>query len=202
MQVFVFSKSVSFEQHIKTVLTDSVSFKNRLEVTDNKTDVIYIVHAESFADQLFDWLARCEKEDSIIVGVATDHPNVEQMLEINIPGTQAYFNSYMAKPHYQQMLRLLDDGLSWYPPELLAKVLKIARKSVTTETKHNSLEILTPREREIALTVAKGQSNKVVAKQYGVSERTVKAHLTNIFKKLNVQDRVALVIYINEKSPV
>jgi DNA-binding NarL/FixJ family response regulator len=197
MQVFVFSQSASFNQHVKTVMTDSVSFKSNLELTENKTNVIYIVHAESFPDQLLEWLARCEKIDSILVGVATDKPSVEKMLESNIPGTQAYFNSYMAKPHYQQMLRLLDDGLSCYPPELLSQVLKIARKTIENEPKRNSLEALTPREREIALAVAQGQSNKAVAKLHGVSEVTVKAHLTHIFEKLHIQGRVALAIYIN-----
>ena len=53
---------------------------------------------------------------------------------------------------------------------------------------------LSPRERDVALQVAGGASNKVVARHLDITERTVKAHLTSIFEKLDVRDRLQLVI--------
>ena len=54
---------------------------------------------------------------------------------------------------------------------------------------------LTEREREIVRLVATGQKNREVGATLSISERTVKTHLTNIFQKLGVRDRVALVMY-------
>jgi DNA-binding NarL/FixJ family response regulator len=54
---------------------------------------------------------------------------------------------------------------------------------------------LTERELEIVRLVASGFKNKEVGAQLTISERTVKTHLTNIFQKLGVRDRVGLVMY-------
>lgn len=54
---------------------------------------------------------------------------------------------------------------------------------------------LTDRELEIVRSVAAGRKNKEVSAALGISERTVKTHLQNIFQKLGVRDRVALVMY-------
>ena len=54
---------------------------------------------------------------------------------------------------------------------------------------------LTERELEIVRLVASGYKNKEVGHQLTISERTVKTHLTNIFQKLGVRDRVGLVMY-------
>ena len=51
------------------------------------------------------------------------------------------------------------------------------------------------REREIVRLVASGQKNKEVGATLAISERTVKTHLTNVFQKLGVRDRVGLVMY-------
>ena len=52
---------------------------------------------------------------------------------------------------------------------------------------------LTSREREVILALAEGLSNKVVGRRLGLSEGTVKVHLHNIYNKLGVKNRTALV---------
>jgi len=54
---------------------------------------------------------------------------------------------------------------------------------------------LTERELEIVRLVASGYKNKEVGQTLTISERTVKTHLTNVFQKLGVRDRVGLVMY-------
>jgi len=80
----------------------------------------------------------------------------------------------------------------------LAKALDVARLSLNRSSAFNSLSQLTAREKEISFAVSDGDSNKVIAQKLGIVERTVKSHLTNIFEKLQVKDRVALVIYLNQ----
>ena len=53
------------------------------------------------------------------------------------------------------------------------------------------LSLLTPREREILALVAEGQSNAAMARELWVTEQTVKFHLSNIYRKLGVQNRTA-----------
>ena len=55
---------------------------------------------------------------------------------------------------------------------------------------------LTAREMDVLACIAKGFSNQDIAQALFVSEKTVKNHLTNIFRKLNVNDRTQALIYV------
>jgi DNA-binding NarL/FixJ family response regulator len=60
------------------------------------------------------------------------------------------------------------------------------------------LDSLSEREREVANMVCHGDNNKKIGSALAISERTVKAHLTSIFKKLHVQDRLHLAVLLKE----
>ncbi|MES2041229.1 MAG: response regulator transcription factor [Pseudomonadota bacterium] len=59
-------------------------------------------------------------------------------------------------------------------------------------------EKLTPRERETMVCVARGESNKEIARNLDVAESTVKIHVQNILKKLNLTSRVQIAVYAVE----
>jgi DNA-binding NarL/FixJ family response regulator len=63
------------------------------------------------------------------------------------------------------------------------------------------LSMLTGREQEVSRAVAKGSSNKEIARQLGITERTVKAHIGSVFQKLNVRDRLHLALIFNGQRP-
>jgi DNA-binding NarL/FixJ family response regulator len=54
---------------------------------------------------------------------------------------------------------------------------------------------LTAREREVLTLVAGGMANKLIARDLGISEKTVKAHLTNVFQRIGVQDRTQAALW-------
>lgn len=66
---------------------------------------------------------------------------------------------------------------------------------------------LSPRESEVAVAVSRAKSNKEVANELFVTEKTVKFHLTNIYKKMQVKSRAQLIVWsskhlaFEEKSP-
>ena len=59
--------------------------------------------------------------------------------------------------------------------------------------------MLTPREREIALLVGAGVSNKAIAQRLDITERTVKAHLGAVFNKLGVTGRLQLALRVTAR---
>jgi len=59
--------------------------------------------------------------------------------------------------------------------------------------------VLTPRERDVAIEVAHGATNKEVAQRLNITERTVKAHLGAVFEKLGVRDRLQLVLEFKDR---
>jgi len=54
---------------------------------------------------------------------------------------------------------------------------------------------LTPREREIIAVVLEGQSNAEISTKFAISEKTVKHHMTNIFDKIGVSNRLELALF-------
>lgn len=70
-----------------------------------------------------------------------------------------------------------------------ARVLLTNRRSPGPETK------LTDREQEVLDMVGAGLPNKTIARRLGISERTVKAHLTNVYQRLGVTDRTQAALW-------
>ena len=85
-------------------------------------------------------------------------------------------------------------GELWMRRSLVSKLLD----SLTTDTAATGttgrFAILTPREVEITHLIGKGESNKYIARYLAITERTVKSHLTTIFRKIGVVDRVKLAL--------
>lgn len=63
---------------------------------------------------------------------------------------------------------------------------------------NRKVDTLTPRETEVLKLVGEGLANKAVARRLGISERTVKAHLTSVFNRINVTDRVQAALWARE----
>jgi DNA-binding NarL/FixJ family response regulator len=60
---------------------------------------------------------------------------------------------------------------------------------------------LSPRELEVLRLVAKGMANKQIGRTLGISERTVKVHLGNVFRRIGVQDRTSAALWARENLP-
>lgn len=91
-------------------------------------------------------------------------------------------------PRLREALRAVLDGEDYLPPELREAV----RGSIpTAEDASNAARLarLTPQQFKVLVRVAEGQLNKQIAGALGISERTVKAHLSALFDKLGVRNR-------------
>jgi DNA-binding NarL/FixJ family response regulator len=75
-------------------------------------------------------------------------------------------------------------------------------KVLSPKQKENSsfLKLLSEREKEVLREIAKGKNNKAIAEELFISEKTVKNHLTNILTKLNIEDRMKLIVAALKKE--
>lgn len=97
-------------------------------------------------------------------------------------GRQALFDTIRAAARGETLLQ----------PEILARVLAHT-DGRASPSPAPTFEPLTERELEVLTAVARGDRNKEIALALGVTERTVKAHLTNVYNKLGVDSRAAAV---------
>ena len=93
------------------------------------------------------------------------------------------------------------DGL--LSPEVTRRVIeRSVRSTVTTTSAAPELELLTDRELEVLHLVAKGLSNSEIAGTLFVGEATVKTHVSNLLTKLDIRDRIHVVIFAYENGLV
>lgn len=94
-------------------------------------------------------------------------------------------------------------GGIWIDPTLPRKIFTIFQRQSTREsatTSDHGLAGLTRRELEVLASVAQGISNQEIGKKLCISEQTVKTHLTRIFAKLEVKNRLAAVLAFQTRS--
>ena len=96
-----------------------------------------------------------------------------------------------------QAIKQVHTGEAWLDPALVATVLAEATRACGPETdsETNKIASLTERERTVIVLICQGLRNKQIAERLYISQTTVVHHLTSIFNKLGVANRLELVIY-------
>jgi len=145
--------------------------------------------------------ARAALPQARIVVLSSIPSQPEALLALDA-GASGYCHVAAIPRLLRQVATVVQSGGLWIGAELMQRVVAAASRLLAPEPEHPGLEALTPREREVALAVSRGGSNREVAELLKISERTVKAHLGAIFEKLGVRDRLQLVLLLGrgEKS--
>jgi DNA-binding NarL/FixJ family response regulator len=100
-------------------------------------------------------------------------------------------------------IRVVAAGDALLAPAVTRRLIaEFARHRRSAPPPGGPVEVLTAREREVLVLVARGQSNTEAAATLGLSENTVKAHVTHVLDKLGLRDRVHAVIYAYEHALV
>jgi DNA-binding NarL/FixJ family response regulator len=100
-------------------------------------------------------------------------------------------------------VRVAAAGDALLAPSVTRRLIEaFAMRPVSVAPSPSALASLTPRERDILLQVARGQSNTEIASALVVSEATVKTHVTHLLAKLGLRDRVQAVILAYETGAV
>jgi two-component system, NarL family, nitrate/nitrite response regulator NarL len=94
-------------------------------------------------------------------------------------------------------IRSVSAGRYWFEGDSVTILVEALRQFLPDGNESASLKDyqLTPRELEIITNIAAGRSNRQVGQKFSISERTVKHHLTNIFTKVGVSNRLELALF-------
>jgi DNA-binding NarL/FixJ family response regulator len=77
---------------------------------------------------------------------------------------------------------------------------RAARSLLEAQNAPDPLAGISPREREVLVLLLDGLPNKLIARRLGISEKTVKSHLTSIFRAIGVTDRVQAVLWVERQG--
>ncbi len=112
-------------------------------------------------------------------------------------GAQGYLLKNMEPAEVVDAIQRADKGETVVAPQMTAKLVTLldSKKGKATSL----INQLTARERQILAYLAKGESNKAIAKELGISHDTVKLHVRNILAKLNLTSRVEAAVFAVEQ---
>lgn len=134
----------------------------------------------------------------------------DRQIEALALGCSGYCEAQNAEKLLLKAVNQLLLGDTWIQRHLVPRLIKTLADS-NGKHRHNhslnnsdikkKLASLSNRELEVANLIKIGESNRAIATTLNISERTVKAHLTSIFNKLEISDRLHLALFLKETSP-
>lgn len=131
--------------------------------------------------------------------------SVEQARAVLEAGAVGYVHYLAAVEVLEQVAMVVAAGGMWLGADLMRQLVLATNRSLAAVQSSSSsatkvdLSSLTSRELAVANLVAAGKTNKEVARELDITERTVKAHLGSTFEKLKARDRLHLVLMLAAK---
>ena len=128
-----------------------------------------------------------------------DEPSQDEAMAALAAGAAGYCNGHAAPEVLRQVAMVVENGGIWVGQGLMQRLLAATSRLLPEgEVNEQSWRaVLTPREHEAAILLAKGASNKEIARQLDITERTVKSHVSAMLEKLGARDRLQLSLIIN-----
>ncbi len=135
-----------------------------------------------------------EKLTSKII-VLTIHEDREYLFKTLQMGAEGYVLKDAEPKALVDAIRNVHSGRSYIQPNMTMELVREFNRVTLHEKDRHNENNLTSREIEVLELIAEGMINKEIAKALYISEKTVKNHVSNIFRKLNVSDRTQAAIY-------
>lgn len=136
--------------------------------------------------------------NSRILIVGPEQP-VAMQIEALKQGARGYFNEDLPLEKLSVAIHLILQGEVWVERHLISELIDEMNHAPKVDDAHRkAADSLSPKEREVAILVSHGATNKMIARKMNITERTVKAHLTTIFQKMNLPDRLSLAIVFRD----
>ena len=132
------------------------------------------------------------KNIDVKVLILTVHDEIEYLLKAVDIGVDGYILKDSESTELKRAISVIMNGESYIQPKLIPA---LNNRLVARDVDKDKIDSLTSRELEVLIQVANGMFNKEIATSLNISERTVKNHISNIFKKIDVSDRTQAAVF-------
>lgn len=125
----------------------------------------------------------------------TSEAKREYIIEAIKIGAKGFIQKTSTSKNLIIAIREIDSGRNYLQPSLARVLTQVSKVKLTPDHNLEKIDLLSKREYEILLLISTGYNNKEIGERLFISEKTVKNHITNLFKKIEVEDRVQAVIF-------
>lgn len=153
--------------------------------------------ADSGLDRIPDILLADPEIRIVVVTASEDENDIAQAVEAGVFG---YVLKGTTGPDMRSIVRSVNMGENVIPNDMFGRLLGMLRDKATALDKERDIN-LSRQETQVLQLLAQGLSNREIGQRLGITERTVKFHLSNTFTKLNVRNRVEASIVARRMWP-
>ncbi|MDB8804728.1 response regulator transcription factor [Romboutsia sp. 1001216sp1] len=200
MNILIISESFILKEALSTLFKEkfkNINIKKEKDVKNLSKDI------GMYGMAIIDIREKCNFDLNIISNIKENNKRIKVIIynlykdeEICIKsirnGADAYITDIEDKEDFGYIINKIMSGGNFYDPFVVQKAMN--------KKEFNCNNDITIRENEVIDEIAKGLSNREIASRLGVTEYTVKKHITNILYKLNLRNRQDIIIYINNLS--
>jgi DNA-binding NarL/FixJ family response regulator len=134
----------------------------------------------------------------VVIGPENDD---EVILAAIGAGAKAYLRANAKPAEVEQAIEIVSQGSIWAPRRLLSVFVDRVTRPAPRPPAQSAVQF-TAREKEVLRLLIAARSNREIARTLGIEERTVKAHVAKLMRKVGVENRIALSIYAITNSVV
>jgi DNA-binding NarL/FixJ family response regulator len=127
----------------------------------------------------------------IVMGSDADD---ETIIKAIAAGAKGYLEETASPDQVEQAIDVVESGSVWAPRRVLSMFIDRVMQSSSRAVRRTGSQF-THREREVLQLLVAARSNREIAESLGIEERTVKAHVARLMRKVGVDNRIALSIY-------
>lgn len=124
--------------------------------------------------------------------ILTVHNELEYLIQAVDIGVDGYILKDSESSELKRAIQAVLEGENYIQPSLIPA---LNSQLINRDIEKDKINLLTNRELEVLIQVANGMFNKEIATNLNISERTVKNHISNIFKKIDVSDRTQAAVF-------
>jgi len=196
MNLYLIGEEGPFLQHWQNSLLPlhPVVFLSLDQLSNELTGVVFVMDT-----LLLDAPAwRMEDYSNLKFMVLSGVPDFNQAQLFLQHGAMGYGNAMMHKSHINSAFQTLEEGKVWlYPDFITLLITQMQARKAHDEMASHRLDVLSSREREVALLLNEGKSHLEISEKLEITVRTIKAHSAAIYEKLGVKDRLALSLLLH-----
>ena len=185
-------KLLEFDDSIEVIEQASDGYECLEKLKTNRPDILLLDINMPKMNGIEVLEALKAKKDPVKVLILTVHSEVEYLVKAVDIGANGYILKDSGSAELKKAIIDIINNDSYIQPSLIPA---LNSRLINRDLDKERLKSLTKREVEILAQVASGMFNKEIANNLGISERTVKNHISNIFKKIDVSDRTQAAVF-------
>lgn len=198
-KILLFTNMSSIKNHWENALKNRYdtlyiqSTEKLMEYLKKHSDKIIVMVDEMSLSNTKETLEKLKEFLHATILIFNASPEVYHASTLLGSGIKGYENSYINKENLLQMLSSVENGNNWLFADLTYFIINKYMQNKKKD-EPDFMPLLTEKEKNIALMIADGLSNKEIAQREKIALSTVKGHIHNIFEKADVTDRISLAL--------